>query len=48
MDLYGQQHLALQKAFDTERLANAVKSNTVVFSKYGGPPWLSNLFLQRR
>jgi predicted pyridoxine 5'-phosphate oxidase superfamily flavin-nucleotide-binding protein len=29
MDLYGQQHLALQKAFDTERLANAVKSNTV-------------------
>ena len=28
-DLYGQQHKALQKVFDTERLANAVFSNIV-------------------
>ena len=28
-DLYGQQHKALQKVFDTERLANAVYSNIV-------------------
>lgn len=28
-DLYGKQHIALQEVFDTERLANAVKSNIV-------------------
>lgn len=29
-DLYGQQHVAFQKIFDTEKLANAVKSSIVV------------------
>ena len=29
-DLYGNQHKAIQKVFDTERLADAVKSNIVV------------------
>lgn len=28
-DLYGKQHIALQEAFDTEKLADAVKSNIV-------------------
>jgi predicted pyridoxine 5'-phosphate oxidase superfamily flavin-nucleotide-binding protein len=28
-DFYGKQHIALQEVFDTERLANAVKSNIV-------------------